>query len=209
MSPLFVVLMGAALSCGLHTKPGRIDVGLYATFQDVPSAAVREAFQEELSAAVTPLGILVHWRSESDLSADAWWNRVATIQFQGGCDPSDLRARPPHPWKFGRTQVSEGKVIPYAEIHCDALRAYLGPTLVLMGQRQGTLIFGRALGRVLAHELYHILAKTRRHGSHGIGKESFTPGELTADEFQFDEQEVRRLRGAIFADHSPVCPASE
>lgn len=201
--------MGAALPCGLHTKPGRIEVGLYATFQDAPSAAVREAAQEELSGVLTPSGILVHWRSESDLVKDAWWNRVATIQFRGGCDPSDLRTRPPHPWKFGRTQVSDGKVIPYAEIRCDELRAYLAPVLVSMGQKGRALVFGRALGRVLAHELYHILAKTRRHGTVGIGKESFTPAELTADEFQFPDEEVQRLRLEIFGGHLPVCQASE
>lgn len=64
--PPFILLMGAALSCGLRTEPGRIDVGLYATFQHAPSAAVREAVHKELSAAVNTLGILVHWRSKSE-----------------------------------------------------------------------------------------------------------------------------------------------
>lgn len=209
MISLFVVLMGAPLACGFHANPGRIAVGLYATFQHPAPAAVREVAREELAAAVTPIGVLVQWRSEADSSSDPWWNLVATVHFSGHCEALDVSRRPPHPWKFGRTQVSDGQVIPYAEIRCDELRAYLGPVLVSMGQRKRNMVFGRALGRVLAHELYHILAKTRRHGANGIGKESFTPAELSADEFQFEEQEVERLRVALFAGHPPVCQASE
>lgn len=209
VSPLFVVLIGAALPCGFHTRPGRIQVGLYTTFQYAPPAPVREAAREELAAVVTPLGILVHWRPEADNPSDPWWNRVATIQFIGRCDDSDLRPGPPHPWVFGQTRVSEGNVIPYAEIHCDPLRAYLAPILVSMGQRRRTVVFGRALGRVVAHELYHILAKTRRHGFSGMGKESFTPAELTADEFQFQDEEIQRLRLVTSPGMPLNCEGSE
>lgn len=195
--------MGAALPCGLRTAPGRIEVGLYASFQHVPSVAVREAAQEELAAVVMPIGILVQWRSVADSSSDPSWNRIAIIHFSGHCDASEVHRRPPHPWKFGSTWVSDGKVIPSAEIRCDVLRAYLAPTLV-SEQRQRAAVFGRALGRVLAHELYHILAETKRHGTGGVGKKSFTPAQLTADEFQFEEVEAQRVRLAISSLTNPA-----
>ena len=106
--------MGAAPSCGFHAKPGRIEVGLYATFQDPAPPAIREAAREELAAAAMPIGVLVHWRSEADSSPDSWWHRVATVRFLGHCDASELPKSPPHPWKFGSTWVSDRKVIPFA-----------------------------------------------------------------------------------------------
>ena len=184
--------------------PGRIEVGLYATFQQAPPAAVLEAAREELAGIVMPIGILVQWRSEADLSSDPWWNRVATVEFLGRCDASALGVRPPHPWAFGQSRVSGGTVIPYAEIHCDALAAYLAPTL-RSDQRKRSAVFGRALGRVLAHELYHILTETTRHGTGGIGKKSFTPAELAADEFHFQGKEAQRLQLAIFAGDPALC----
>jgi hypothetical protein len=54
--------------------------------------------------------------------------------------------------------------------------------------------FGRALGRVVAHELYHVLARTLRHGVVGVAKACYSPVELTAVRFQFEPREVELLR---------------
>jgi hypothetical protein len=54
--------------------------------------------------------------------------------------------------------------------------------------------FGRAVGRVLAHEIYHIFANTVRHGSAGVGKAAYTVRELLCDCFQFEERESQALR---------------
>ena len=47
---------------------------------------------------------------------------------------------------------------------------------------------GRALGRVLAHELYHIFANTTKHARAGIAKSCYTAPELLADEFHLTER---------------------
>jgi hypothetical protein len=52
----------------------------------------------------------------------------------------------------------------------------------------------RAVSRVLAHELYHILTEELHHGSEGIAQATFTSKELLADSFRFDADEVRSLR---------------
>jgi hypothetical protein len=44
-------------------------------------------------------------------------------------------------------------------------------------------VLGRALGRVLAHELYHILSGTKRHSARGLAKASFAVDELISDRF--------------------------
>jgi hypothetical protein len=53
--------------------------------------------------------------------------------------------------------------------------------------------FGRAVGRVVAHELYHIFANTQKHGSVGVAKESYTVQDLMSGDFLFDGQEYRAL----------------
>jgi hypothetical protein len=56
--------------------------------------------------------------------------------------------------------------------------------------------YGRALGRVVAHELYHIFANTLHHGSDGVGKSAYTVQELLNDEFRFEDREGDALRTA-------------
>ena len=53
--------------------------------------------------------------------------------------------------------------------------------------------YGRALGRVLAHELYHIFAHTRTTRL-GACQEAYSVGDLLNDVFQFQEKESRLLR---------------
>src|SRR5262249_25045036 len=73
------------------------------------------------------------------------------------------------------------------------VRAYLQSGLFVLPPREREAAFGRALARVAAHELYHILARTAQHGS-GLSKALFSPKELLSDEFRFDERESEALR---------------
>ena len=54
------------------------------------------------------------------------------------------------------------------------------------------------MGRVLAHEMYHMLAKDKHHTASGVTRESLSARDLTRDEVLFStaavESIVRRLR---------------
>jgi hypothetical protein len=95
---------------------------------------------------------------------------------------------------MGRTHVSDGTVIPFSDVYCSAIRAFLAPALTSTEPNRRNFVFGRAIGRVLAHELYHVLAKTKHHGSGGLGEAAYSSQELAADEFDFQDKEVQRIR---------------
>lgn len=50
-------------------------------------------------------------------------------------------------------------------------------------------VFGRAIGRVLAHELLHVFAKTAHHSVHGVDQPAFSVAELLAERLVFDGRE--------------------
>ena len=54
--------------------------------------------------------------------------------------------------------------------------------------------YGRAVGRVLAHELYHIFANTLHHGSNGVGKGIYSVVDLLTRDFHFEERDYEALR---------------
>ena len=62
-------------------------------------------------------------------------------------------------------------------------------------RRQADKYLGRALGRVLAHELYHILGKTHQHNQDGsVAKEAISAKQLISDErLGFDLNDLYRM----------------
>jgi len=54
-------------------------------------------------------------------------------------------------------------------------------------------MLGRALGRIVAHELFHILADTTLHAHDGVARSALSRGELTTSEFGFTALETQTL----------------
>ena len=57
-------------------------------------------------------------------------------------------------------------------------------------------IFGRALGRVLTHQMSHVLARTRTHGRTGVTKGTLSALDLMAPELQMDAASLRLIEAA-------------
>jgi hypothetical protein len=55
-------------------------------------------------------------------------------------------------------------------------------------------LLGRAMARVLAHEMYHFLTNTGKHSSTGIAKSTYSAGELTAQYLRFELAELEAIR---------------
>ena len=68
-------------------------------------------------------------------------------------------------------------------------------------------LLGRAWARVLAHELYHVLANTSSHGGGGIAQPRFSSRELLDDNMEFNIEDVEKMRPPA-GDHNLPSTAS-
>jgi hypothetical protein len=119
---------------------------------------------------------------------------LAVISFKGRCDTAGLVRRAATPGPLGWTHISDGSILPFSDVDCNGVRALLQSDLLSLPATGRDAAFGRALARVLAHELYHIFADTTHHGSCGIGKEAYTARDLLAGSFRFENRESKALR---------------
>ena len=95
----------------------------------------------------------------------------------------------------GQTSVSSsGRVLPYFYVNCSRLIRTLAPALQPLNLPLRRVVFGRALGRVMAHEVYHILSQRKDHDATGVAKPSFTLEDLTARQFDFEFPLMARSR---------------
>ena len=118
------------------------------------------------------------------------------VTFKGRCDVASLVARGRFEGALGWTHVSDGQILPFTDVSCDRVREFLGAGLLALTGVEREEKYGRALGRVLAHELYHIFANTTRHGSLGVAKESYSVQDLLSDDFQFEAKESRAMQAS-------------
>ena len=192
---MYVLLIGtlAALSMfGAEAVPFRI----YETFQNEPSQQVRESIREEADTIIAPTGWAFVWRPLDSAPGEVSV-RLAVLTFTGTCSTLNLPTPLPFRSVLGATQISDGNLLPFADIHCDAIRAMLTPGLSKLDPRRRDTVFGRAVGRVVAHELYHIFGNTLDHAPKGVGEANYSPGDLLSDGFRFQPHEVKVLRNKL------------
>ena len=186
----------AVLTTGLYAgdgKPGA-PLGLYLKFQWEPSESARAMLEREVDSILAPLGFAARWREITDTRQEAW-PTLAVLEFSGHCDGDGRTpARGFQSGALGWTHVSDGKILPFAGIDCDRIAAFVENGLdtepVLFRARS----FERAVARVVAHELYHVIAQTSEHGESGVARAEFTARELLSDNFHFAGNQAHVLR---------------
>ena len=169
-------------------------ITLYTQFQQAPPERVMQAVQEEVESIMAPIGLRFEWRDLSKAGAHEVSAELAVVTFKGRCDAAGLTTRSRFEGALGWTHVSDGQILPFTDIGCDRVREFTQSGLLLFRPRDREEKYGRALGRVLAHELYHIFANTTRHASMGVAKEAYNVQDLLADDFQFQARESHMLR---------------
>ena len=168
-------------------------IALYSQFQQEPPAGVLESIREELASIMAPMGLRFEWHALNGSRGDEVAVELAVVTFKGQCDVSHLTLHGGHAGPLGWTHVSDGSILPFADIDCDGIRSFLQTGLLGARAQNREELLGRAIGRVLAHELYHIFANTQHHGAGGVGKAAYTIDNLLRGQFQFDERESLAL----------------
>jgi hypothetical protein len=190
---LFCLLAGVFPGWSETREARFAPITLYTQFEQAPPGGVLEALQDEVASIMAPIGIRFEWRDLSKTGGHEVSAELAVVTFKGRCDAAGLLTRSKFEGALGWTHVSDGQILPFTDVSCDRVREFVQTGLLALRVEDREAKYGRALGRVLAHELYHIFANTLRHGS-GVAKESYSVQDLLADDFQFEAKETRMLQ---------------
>jgi hypothetical protein len=182
---------------------------LYTAFQQEPPAAVMDSIRNELEQIMLPAGLRFDWHPLSEAGGRVSF-QLAVIHFKGECDAGNVRVELGNPGALGWTHISDGDILPFIDIDCEGVRLTIQRELAAMPVFGRDSIFGRAIARILAHELYHFLANTKHHSTSGLAKASYTAEDLLAQTFRFGKKECAMLRsqGLSLLAQSGIVPGS-
>jgi hypothetical protein len=201
---VFACVALAALPCVAEERLVELPSVLYTSFQNSMPVAVRHALEDEVEGIMGPLGRHFVWRSLATVKGNEISSELAVLTFKGHCDVDGLVMRDTHPGALGWTHVSDGSILPFSEIDCDRIKGFVQKELLYKKAVDREEVFGRAMARVVAHELYHIFAQTQHHGSEGVAKSAYTVHELLSDDFHFEERECQALKAKTPAQSTRV-----
>ncbi|PWU02991.1 MAG: hypothetical protein C5B51_19805 [Terriglobia bacterium] len=190
---MFCLVLGVMPAFGGARDANSAPVTLYTHFQQEPAPPLVEAIEDELEAIMSPAGVRFEWYPLSDAGGRVS-TQLAVIHFKGECDASGLRSDAGYPGPLGWTHISDGEILPFIDVNCDGLRLFVQRDLIGMPFAKRDEVLGRAIARILAHELYHLLAHTKEHAGKGIAKAAYSVEELLAGTLQFGKKECASLR---------------
>jgi hypothetical protein len=165
------------------------------TFSDVSLTSM----EHELEGIMNSCNLQMAFRILDPSASQEAFPSLVVARFRGDCRGGE------HTWHgkthtLGLTHVSDGQILPFSEVDCDKIRSMVGPELERHNRLHTEQLFGRALGRVLAHELYHILAKTTQHAGKGVAKSTLSVSELLSGKLRFERGDSDRIRRGVGGD---------
>lgn len=163
--------------------------------QDAPGETLGE-LNHELVRLLAPAGVQLDLRINRDAAPGEAFDNLVMVTIKGQCtvaqDPMLIDERGPAPLAYTRTDGSS--ILPYAVISCDSVKRAVNGALWGGQHGQRDSLLGRALARVVAHELFHILEKTPGHSKSGVFREKLTGSQLISGAFDFAPADLRKLR---------------
>jgi hypothetical protein len=180
----------------LPTAPA-LRLGVLIGGDPLPDAVLAAAHRE--TERVLPLPNLeFHWRAMATHDARETFDRLIVVHLNGTCSIWASRQAPARRGALGHAHVSDGQILPFVEADCARLlRAATRLRLFPFRHCQESL--GRALGRVLAHEMYHVLSESHEHDQQGLSKSSLTPADLYMPGAAFVPAALERIADRLFA----------
>ena len=183
-------------------------VAIYYNFQHEPAGFVLDSLKQETDTIMAPIGPPFEWRPLAGVRLGDVSEELAVVTFHGSCDAADLMFHRTESGSLGSTHVTDGVVLPFCDIDCDRIRTFVRPALAALAPKERGTAFGHAVARVLAHELYHIFAKTTHHDAAGVARSSFTVKELMAARFRLSEGASRPLRTVLASSRTTAADGS-
>jgi hypothetical protein len=182
----------------LRPTPRRAGLAVYLSADPHQPSGPLENMKRELSGMMESAGYRVIYGDPRAPDPEPQYSSLAVLELRGTCGLPAGNYRLDRSVASGaslaETSVSDGVVLPFSRINCANLTRLIGPMLAGESGAQRDYVYGLAMARVAAHELYHVMMGWRSHSHEGICKASFSANDLLDERFDFDPVALALMR---------------
>jgi hypothetical protein len=181
-----------ACSATAELKPSS-EVTVILNFKGPHSAGTTREMQREAAFILKDAGVNLAWRPLAGASSETY-SELVVLTFAGSCEFEPAPPLYDELGPYASTSVTDGQVLPFGEVDC--ARVVNSVRDAMRGEWFGwrDLLLGRALGRVVAHELVHMLTRSVQHGREGVTEASLSARQLISGSLRLEKDDVLRLR---------------
>jgi hypothetical protein len=162
-------------------------------FQGQQSEQSIAEMKREFSGIMKGSALIFDFKSRAEATNHTYSNLVV-VRFKGTCVLKPIPYLYDERGPLAFTYSTEGEVQPFTEVKCDQVTRAVRSAMSGGDFARADVLMGRALGRVLAHEVVHILTKSGAHGREGVAKTALSGTQLIAPELRLDPEDVDRIR---------------
>jgi hypothetical protein len=195
--PIAALVLFPACAEDGQTGGSGFAIAVFMQFDEQYSAVSLAAMQQELESIMSACSLNVQWRVLDGSASKESFSDLVVTRFRGKCRANVPRSPRTRLKTLGLTHLSGSEVLPFSEVDCDRVRNFVQPKLARERGRRVDQLLGRALGRVLAHELYHMLARTGSHARAGIAKAVLTPSDLMEGRLRLGPKQSEEIRRSL------------
>jgi len=181
------------LAAGLAAIPAfALNLTVLLDIEQQHSQRTLNEMRKELAKVFKPTNLNLDVRLRQDAGVNETYHDVVLVKLKGTCKMQDLAPLMDERGPFAFTHTVDGRILPFSEVACDhiarSVQRAIGGQLFDRDR-----LLGRALARVMAHEIVHMVGKCSEHGKTGVFRHALSGRQLIADKLELDAEDIARL----------------
>jgi hypothetical protein len=182
---------GLLLGCCIPAFGGSSSVSLILSYDHRPSAVAEHAMARQLTDMMKRAGIDIFFKSPEKPASNS---HLVVVRMHGYCGMDRGTSNAASSKPLASTVVTNGEVLPFADLDCDQIRSALVATYGSGNPQHRQFVFGAATARVMAHELYHVMGSTA-HTDVGVTRERLSGADLADPRLSLPDEAVDTISG--------------
>jgi len=174
------------------------DLTVILDFKGPHSQTSMKEMEREAGLVLKSSGVRLSWRILGQ-DPSAVYSELVVMTFRGPCQYDPAPPRYDESGPLALTRITNGEILPFGEVDCTRVASSVRYAMSRGDFSRADQLVGRAMGRVVAHELVHMLTKSSQHGTDGVEKASLSGKQLIEEFLPLSAFDIGRLKQELAA----------
>lgn len=181
------------LLAGLATLPAfGLNLTVLLDIEQKHSQRALTEMRKELAKVFKPTNLTLDVRLRQDTKPEETFSDVVLVKLKGTCRMQNYAPLMDERGPFAWTHTVDGKILPFSEVACDHVARSIQQAIGSESRDRDRLL-GRALARVMAHEIVHMVGKCSDHSHAGVFRHALSGRQLIAEKLELEPEDIARL----------------